>query len=174
LPEVGLGLTHAKAVAARLVRQGRLRSCGLSRPATGLLIVGSIRADSARSFGHPRTCSAAGSQSLCRLTGHFTSTYCVIWNLTRRGGREPPSLIRRTRWGTDMPRVVADGSANLLAATTAAALSLQKRSGTTSAWHDVRRDWRRWTKAEQVSAALIGALTVVGLPAAIFFNLHPN
>jgi hypothetical protein len=43
-----------------------------------------------------------------------------------------------------------------------------------SAWHDVRRDWRRWTKAERVSAALVGAFAVVGLPAAILFNLYPN
>lgn len=42
-----------------------------------------------------------------------------------------------------------------------------------STWQDLHRDWHRWTTAERVSAALLGALVAISLPAAVLFTLHP-
>jgi len=41
-----------------------------------------------------------------------------------------------------------------------------------SARHDFLRDWHRWTAAERVSAALLGTIAAISLPAAILVNLH--
>jgi hypothetical protein len=43
-----------------------------------------------------------------------------------------------------------------------------------SARQDFHRDWRLWTTAERVSAALLGALAAISLPAAILLNLYPG
>ena len=43
-----------------------------------------------------------------------------------------------------------------------------------SARRDFHRDWHRWTTAERVSAALLGALATISLPAAILLNLYPG
>ena len=40
------------------------------------------------------------------------------------------------------------------------------------AWKDFHRDWRRWNRAERVSATLLGILVTIGLPAAVLFDLH--
>jgi len=50
---------------------------------------------------------------------------------------------------------------------------VRKQRGTMSAWQDFHRDWHRWSTAERVSAALLGILVTIGLPAAVLFNLHP-
>lgn len=36
--------------------------------------------------------------------------------------------------------------------------------------HDFVRDWRRWTKAERIAAAMIGSGLIVGLPAVLAFS----
>ena len=41
-----------------------------------------------------------------------------------------------------------------------------------SAKQDFLRDWHRWTAAERVSAALLGTVAAISLPAAILVNLH--
>ncbi len=38
---------------------------------------------------------------------------------------------------------------------------------------DFHRDWKRWTRAERMSAALLGALAAISVPAAILINAHP-
>jgi len=38
---------------------------------------------------------------------------------------------------------------------------------------DFHRDWNRWTRAECVTAAVLGALVAIGLPAAILINVLP-
>jgi hypothetical protein len=43
---------------------------------------------------------------------------------------------------------------------------------TMSARQDFLRDWHRWTAAERVSAALLGTIAALSLPAAILLNLH--
>ncbi len=41
-----------------------------------------------------------------------------------------------------------------------------------SARRDFHRDWHRWTTAERVSAAVLGTVAAISLPAAILLNLH--
>jgi hypothetical protein len=48
----------------------------------------------------------------------------------------------------------------------------RKRSSTMSAREDFLHDWHRWTAAERVSAALLGTVAAISLPAAILLNLH--
>lgn len=38
---------------------------------------------------------------------------------------------------------------------------------------DFHRDWKRWTIAERMSAALLGVVVVISVPAAILINAHP-
>ncbi len=41
-----------------------------------------------------------------------------------------------------------------------------------SARRDFLRDWHRWTTVERISAALLGTVSAISLPAAILLNLH--
>jgi len=41
-----------------------------------------------------------------------------------------------------------------------------------SARRDLFRDWKRWTTAERASAAMLGTLAAMSLPAALLLNLH--
>jgi hypothetical protein len=36
--------------------------------------------------------------------------------------------------------------------------------------HDFRRDWRRWTTAERVSASVFVAILLIGIPASILMT----
>jgi hypothetical protein len=38
-------------------------------------------------------------------------------------------------------------------------------------FHDLRRDWRRWTNAERISAAFIAASLLIGIPATILMTV---
>jgi hypothetical protein len=37
--------------------------------------------------------------------------------------------------------------------------------------HDFRRDWRRWTPAERVSASVIVAILLIGIPTTILMTV---
>jgi len=37
--------------------------------------------------------------------------------------------------------------------------------------HDLRRDWRRWTRAERAFAPMIAAILLIVIPTAIFFTV---
>ena len=43
--------------------------------------------------------------------------------------------------------------------------------GIMSAYHDIRRDWRRWTAAERIIGGLLCAAGAASVPVALFFGL---